>query len=181
MKAFRQLDVDYSLCVLECWKSTLVCQTSERLQLFGHGSLSVYSWEASLISCFIKLVPVLAYRGSPCQCGERRWHIQSGGPVLAEKGLGVLVIFQMLLSAHLPSSQRHLYLKRSLAHQDADISRASSWVLFAEAKQEIPTPPAVEMLIWLMKGPCDNWSRGAKRKGCCFCLDTVHFLTSHSM
>jgi len=74
VKAFRQLDVDYSLCVLECWKSTLVCQTSERLQLFGHGSLSVYSWEASLISCFIKLVPVLAYRGSPCQCGEHRWH-----------------------------------------------------------------------------------------------------------
>lgn len=146
MKASRQLDVDYSLCVLDCWKSTLVSLKSDRLQLFGHESVSMYSWEASLISCFIKIVPVLAYRGPLGSVGSAG---DAFSPVVLFwlRKAWVLVIFQMLLSAHLPSSQRHVLPKK--AHQYIDISCTSSRALFAEAKQEIPTPPAVKMLIWL--------------------------------
>lgn len=65
---------------------------------------------------------------------------------MAKKGLGVGDLSDVAECSSAFISKARIPKK---AHQYTDISCTSSQALFAEAKREIPTPPAVKMLIWL--------------------------------
>lgn len=103
-------------------------------------------------------------------------------PALAEIVLGVAGFSD---SAKCSSA---FYLKgicnwKGHQHVRMQILSASPWlygVLITSAKHEMPTPPALEVLMWLsmVKGLANICPAVPKERACCFCCGVVCFLTS---